>query len=459
MKIIEFYKSFLRSQGFDFENDLLTRDDGEPAEFTYNKVKRRLALPTSAMIKKGMEDDDGRECQAFHPLCESVLAGESGTIRFLKKSINANLFIRSFALIDAILETAASGKAIRSAAYKKFLTEQICEGMKDPTFDERLVKSWEAVKHYVYGLLERDKKHKVTQLFIASDLVIDGVKFNRVANYRHMFEEESLDGTAMYFSVKLQRKQDKVIIHRLLTTVFGWYPSVTGSNDSRPYFGSLARGWAQYVVNYNNVVKGLRDHTPLRPLDDEWISQLDNMEIYDNVIQTLPYNTGPRSDNPERDTSAREFRIDRSSATEQIPTKKASDADKPNLDDPVEFFRARKQRMTPTNNFGNLSPAMQRFVEEHNTTNLAGTGMVGRISVVDAFGGERKNSGFGDVGGFGQPNSLSNTFGGGHSFGGGSSFGGSSFGSQPQFGSSSGFGSSTSNPFASASTSPFKSSY
>ncbi|EBW4855940.1 hypothetical protein DPP45_26130, partial [Salmonella enterica subsp. enterica serovar Kentucky] len=74
MKIIEFYKSFLKSQGFDFENDLLTRDDGEPAEFTYNKVKRRLALPTSAMIKKGMEDDDGRECQAFHPLCESVLA-------------------------------------------------------------------------------------------------------------------------------------------------------------------------------------------------------------------------------------------------------------------------------------------------------------------------------------------------------------------------------------------------
>ena len=34
MKIIEFYKSFLKSQGFDFENDLLTRDGGEPAEFT-----------------------------------------------------------------------------------------------------------------------------------------------------------------------------------------------------------------------------------------------------------------------------------------------------------------------------------------------------------------------------------------------------------------------------------------
>lgn len=457
MKIIEFYKSFLKSQGFDFENDLLTRDGGEPAEFTYNKVKRRLALPTPAMIKRGMEDDDGRECQAFHPLCESVLAGESGTIRFLKKSINANLFIRSFALIDAILETGASGKAVRSASYKKFLTEQICEGMKDPTFDERLVKSWEAVKAFVYAQLEKDKKHKITQLFIASDLVIDGVKFNRVANYRNMFEEESLDGTAMYFSAKLQRKQDKIIIHRLLTTVFGWYPSVTGSNDSRPYFGCLARGWAQYVVNYNNVVKGLRDHTSLRPLEDEWISQLDNMDIYDNVIQTLPYNTGPRSDSPERDTTAHDFRIDRAQAPQQIPQKRASDADKADKSDPMEFFRARERNMATHSPYGNLTPAMQRYAEQHGTTNPA-NGMVSRISVVDAFGGERKVSPFGGQSNFGVGNtggSLASTFGGGNNSFSGNVGGTTAFSTSSAFATNSSFGGQPQSSFGGFATSPF----
>ncbi|MCT7476107.1 hypothetical protein N5V81_14075 [Escherichia coli] len=52
--------------------------------------------------------------------CESVLAGESGTIRFLKKAINANLFLKSFRLIDAILETTAEGRISMLAAYKKF---------------------------------------------------------------------------------------------------------------------------------------------------------------------------------------------------------------------------------------------------------------------------------------------------------------------------------------------------
>ncbi|ANZ48062.1 hypothetical protein ASESINO_49 [Erwinia phage vB_EamM_Asesino] len=435
MKIIEFYTSFLKSQGYGFDGDLLTVDGDQPAEFTYNKVKRRLALPTPAMIKQGLEDAEGRECHAFHPLCESILSGESGTIRFLKNSIRTNLFLRNFELIDAILETAAAGKSVRLAGYKKFMSDIICEGMKEPTFDDRLVKSWETVKAYVYNLLEKDKKYKVTNIFISPSMEIDGAKFHRVANYKHMFEEESLDGTATYFGAKLQRKQDKVIIHRLLSTLFGWYPSVVGSNDSRPYFGCLARGWAQYVVNYNLVVKGLRDHTHLKTLDDEWISQLDNMEVYDNVIQTLPYNTGPRSDTPEKDTSAHDFRLDRQPAGQQIPMKKASDTAKaPELDDddPVAFFRKRAAVTNDQNPLKNLSPALQRMYEEKGNINLDKP-EVAKVSLVDAFGGKKEEKSLsllGNSGGLGGGGlgSLDGGLGGGLGGGMGGGLGGSSGG-------------------------------
>lgn len=323
MHIISFYESQLGSLGFNRDGDLLVHaDDGTPAYFTYNKEKRRMALPTSAMIKNGMEDPQGRECHAYHPLCESVLAGESGTIRFLKKAIRNALWVHTMDLIDVIMDICATGKSVRAAPYKKFMTEIICEGIKEPKLDEKLKASWVALSNH---LIETVEPKKQTNLFIASDMSIDGVKYVRVANFKHLFEEESLDDTATYFGIKMNRKQDKVIIHRLLMTILGWYPDLCGSNDNYPYFGCLSRGWAQYVVNYNQIVKGLRDHSALRPLNDEWIGQLDHLAQYDHVIQTLPYNTGSSSTNPEKDTTQQQYRVTSQQPSLQTERVKASE--------------------------------------------------------------------------------------------------------------------------------------
>ncbi|ANZ48610.1 hypothetical protein BIZ83_gp243 [Erwinia phage vB_EamM_ChrisDB] len=327
MHIIAFYQSELESLGFNRDGDLLVHaDDGTPAYFTYNKEKRRLVLPTSAMIKNGMEDPQGRECHAFHPLCESVLAGESGTIRFLKKAIRANVWLRTMDLIDVIMDINASGKSVRAAAYKKFMTEIICEGIKEPKLDEKLKSSWVALSNHLTETVEPKKQ---SNLYIASDLSIDGTKYVRVANFKHLFEEESLDDTATYFGVKMHRKQDKVIIHRLLMTIMGWYPDLCGSNDNRPYFGCLSRGWAQYVINYNQIVKGLRDVSGLKTLSDEWIGQLDSLSQYDNVIQTLPFNTGSASTNPEKDTTQQQYRVSSSQTSLQTERRMASETAQP----------------------------------------------------------------------------------------------------------------------------------
>lgn len=393
MHIISFYQSLLESWGFNRDGDLLVHaDDATPAYFTYNKEKRRLVLPTNAMIKNGMEDPNGRECHAFHPLCESVLAGESGTIRFMKKAIRNAVWMRSMDLIDVIMDISSSGKAVRAAPYKKFMTEIICEGIKEPKLDEKLKASWVALSNH---LIETVEPKKQSHLFIASDMAIDGQKYVRVANFKHLFEEESLDDTATYFGVKLHRKQDKVIIHRLLMTILGWYPDMCGSNDNRPYFGCLARGWAQYVMNYNLIVKGLRDHSALRPMSDEWIGQLDSLSQYDNVIQTLPFNTGSSSTNPEKDTTQQQYRVTSqqpSLQTERARVSQTRQEEEPEAGTLDSFF---KKNLGNTDRSGKLNIdalplVQQRALRETGQLMARDEGpSVTEISLVSVHGGRK----------------------------------------------------------------------
>lgn len=414
MHIISFYTSQLGSLGYARDGDLLVyAEDGTPAYFTYNKEKRRLCLPTSAMIKNGMEDTQGRECHSYHPLCESVLTGESGTIRLLKKSIRNSLWVRTMGLIDAIMEISASGKSVRAAAYKKFMTDIICEGIKEPKLDDKLRASWVALSNHIEQTVDVKKR---TNLFIASDMSIDGTKYVRVANFKHMFEEESLDDTATYFGVKLHRKQDKIIIHRLLMTIFGWYPSLCGSNDNRPYFGCLSRGWAQYVVNYNQIVKGLREHTALKTLDDEWIGQLDSLSQYDNVIQTLPFNTGSSSANPEKDTTQQEYRVSAQQPAQPPQQQFASKADEAPADDLDAFF---KKRLGGTDRSGRVNIAALPLVQQQalkKSGQLINTRDEGpsvlELSLVKTHGGKKAESELGTMAELQAQNSLLGPVGG-----------------------------------------------
>jgi len=386
MNIFEFYTDELASLGFSVEDDKLLMDGTVPAYFKYNGVKRRMVLPTSAMIKADMEDGDGLECHAFHPLCESVLYGESGTIRFLKKAIISRAWTLSMELIRVILDVAAEGKPIRLAGYKKWLAD-ICEGIKDPKFDKGLQTSFTAIENYVNSSVDAKKR---IQIFIATEMKVEGVKYIRAANYHHCFEEEGEDGTAMYFGAKLGRKQDKVILHRLLETVFNWIPSLTGSNDDRPYFGALSRAWANYVVNYNLIVKGLKDHSALRPLNDAWIGQLDHLAQYNNKVQTLPFNVGPRNEG-EKDTSQQDFRLQPSPANEPKAAPSASTMDE-SEQDLADFFRkAGVGKNNNTSLFGapdpaTLTPLQQRNLEQSGRANVA-TESINNISLAAAMGG------------------------------------------------------------------------
>lgn len=314
-KILDFYRAQLNSLGFVDKEGLLYLDEGvegsnEPVMFKYDKVERHMVLPTYQLIKDGLANEHGDPYHAFHPMCENVLTGESGTIRFLKVAIRNRIFSAGINLVQSILVSLAEEKSSRNAKFKKFLM-QMTDGIKgSPKFDKTLLLSWKRVAEYID---EQDIK-KVIKLVISVDQRIDGQKYLRAANYYHMFSEESQDGTATYFGAKVERKQDKVIIHNLLNTIFSWYPEEIGSNDQRPYYGALIRGWAEFVVKYNEIATGVKDVVPTIPiLDDSWVPMVSDLEQFDGQIrQTLPFNTGSRK--ADEDTTHKEYRLSRTTA-------------------------------------------------------------------------------------------------------------------------------------------------
>ena len=338
MKIIDFYASLLPSLGMAVKDDLLYYPDGEPVTFAYLKKTRQLCLPTDNMIKQGLEHE-GKELHAFHPLCESMLTGESGTIRFLKTAIRMRLWQTAVDLVGAIIRQGAEQRPVKKSAYKQFLAK-VCDGVKEPKFDDTLVASWAAVLEYISDPEKMDSKSRL-RLVIGSNETIGTDKYARVARYANFTANESDDGSATYFGVRCRRKQDKAIIHRLLTTVFNWFPEETGSNDNRAYFGCLARAWANYVSEYNKVASALHDiYADVEVLDAGWISSIDSMEMFDKVIQTLPYNTGPAKDAADR--SSLDYSVKNATIHDIVKPKTSTEVGAGETVNPMDLFNARK---------------------------------------------------------------------------------------------------------------------
>lgn len=379
MKIIEFYTRFVKSLGCvtkGDENDLLYYPDGEPVMFSYLKKERQLALPTNRLIQAGLEVD-GKEVHAFHPLCESMLTGESGTIRFMKTAIRQRLWQTATDLVTHIIKQGAENKPVKRSTYKKFLAK-LCDGIKEPKFDDRLVESWAAVLEYLNDPEKMTNAERL-RLVITAHSHIGTEKYARVARFLSFASQEGEDDTANYLGVRCRRKQDKVIIHRLLSTVFGWYPEEVGSNDNRANFASLARGWANYVSQYNTVAGALHDiYGDVEVLEDNWILEMENLDNFDKVIQTLPYNTGPNKDG---DNTSAEYSVKTKDVLDLVAPTRATTIDaapEGGLEDPLALFASRRPKtlgglMGSAIDPKDLTPAQQAEWEANRRISNKGT--------------------------------------------------------------------------------------
>lgn len=285
MKILELYKAIVESLDIVVEDDLFYHHDGEqlvPLKHKAGGISRQLVLPTYDRIKAGFKD----ELHPFHPMCESVIEGQSPTIKFMQKALRRAIHLKGLTLIEEVLHVACGKKKPRSAVYANLIAK-VTEGLKNPKLDETLLKSWNKLLNDIV-----EDQMKIPQIFLDANKEIDGKKFSRVCYYSHKFIDEAEDGSQIFFKTKMYRKADKTILLRLCNEVFGMFPSETGSNDDRPYFASLMRGWREFVVKYNKIAHSLHEVKKVEKLNDEWVSEIDDLEKYEEKIQTLSLNSG-----------------------------------------------------------------------------------------------------------------------------------------------------------------------
>lgn len=297
MKILKLYESIAEALDITVDNDLFFINDGEellPATQKAGGVSRQLVLPTYERIKAGFKD----ELHPFHPLCESVIEGQSPTIKWMQKYMRRAIQLRGLVLIDEVLKVAAGKKKPRSAVYASLIAK-VTEGIKNAKMDEMLLKSW--------GKLLNDTINdgtKIPRIFLDANKEIDGKKYSRVCYYSHKFIDEAEDGSQFFFKTKLLRKSDKVILLRLCNEIFGMFPSETGSNDDRPYFASLMRGYRDFVMKYNKIAHSLHEVVKVPKINDEWVEHIDELDKYEEKIQTLAFNAGDASTKPRKETKS-----------------------------------------------------------------------------------------------------------------------------------------------------------
>lgn len=321
MKLMEGYRSFLASLDLSDVNDLIVEaEDKKPVYFKYNGVKRRLALPTSRMIKNGMVDDQEQEVHAIHPLCEDVLRGESGTVRYFKQRIRWCFLKKTLSLLSTIVDIKVSKKIVRSIKFTNFLANALGD-VKGVQWDDKLSAN---VNKAIESLLA-SKPEELCTVYITNKQKIDGDMYLRVANVNTFMDELDEEGV-YFFETKLSRKVDKVVIYRLLKALTEWMPVESGSNDDCPYFGCLARLWFEYIRNYNNLARIIDEVSTVKPVPQNFIMIIDEMPRYRNLIQQLPYNTGPRSGTTEAKVS--EYRLGTSApASLDVQPERASTVD------------------------------------------------------------------------------------------------------------------------------------
>lgn len=280
MKDIDLYKSVLKGLGLLVEGNSVLIDLGEGETSPVKVGKKALKLPDIDYLK----DNERENYHPFHPLCESVVEGQSPTVKFLQRAFRNAVTLYADHLIELVLRTMASEKKPKSTHYHK-LVDRITADVKNPKVDKSTLSAWNNIRiKMVDG--------SVVRISISRDEKIDDERYLRVLNYTYVYEQETHDGTAQIFGVKLARKSDKTIILNLINEVYGSVPSEVGSNDNRPYFSVILRAYAQFVKFYNHTVRSIKDVVVVPVLEDIWIPEVNQLELYENKTKSLVGNIG-----------------------------------------------------------------------------------------------------------------------------------------------------------------------
>lgn len=256
-----------------------------------------LALPTDKIVNNYSDS-----MVVFHPLCENLLLGESPVLQELRdlimESVN-NLIIQT---IDSILMIAIDDNF-------EDLTPNQVEFMRCTAgADATTLKNWRSVARRIDA---RSSANRIVTIFLKRGSLYKGSKCKRVANVNFNLYNKLSENTVTLLGAKV-RKSDLKVFRAIFEAIFKHIEdddeSYSAGTDSliAPYFTVLVESYYKVLKDINSVTWLLRkpmEKVSGRKLhvNDDFMSHLDNLQQYRDVLPVMPLNDGDRNTKREEE--------------------------------------------------------------------------------------------------------------------------------------------------------------
>lgn len=286
-QLLTFYRQVLNGLDCNVTEDSLVQFVNKSSNYpvTVGDKELRLALPTNEILSQLSKGG----IAAMHPMCESIILGQSPVIATLRNVTIESLTLKIVSTMLGIT-MAIADKVEMTATQIKFASD----------FDKVDEKTVKALTKLVMAI-DPSSENRLINLYLKHGGLIGDDQYKRVATVTFPIYGELLEATDTVFGVKM-RKQDVKLIRTMLEKIFPYIGEKdgysAGSNSlSCPYFHALLNGFANVVESLNKVTynfrKIIREYTGVEPhVTLDYIHDFEEGNMYRDILPPFDYNQG-----------------------------------------------------------------------------------------------------------------------------------------------------------------------
>lgn len=241
--------------------------------------EKPVYVPTKALRARNQWSD----IQAYHPMCEDALCGQSTLIQRLVRNLCAQMSGLLISTLDTLIQVAcdpALQKENNNPVADEMLT-QFAVGVKKNTYDK-----WVSLTKKLAG-------DPMLSIYINRDMEDDeGVKQSRLAVLTFPLEEMAESKDAKIGGADMGSKANKAIVMETFKYIIDPIPRQIGNSGVVPYYQTYLMILREFVKRLNEVNEPFIRISEWEPIDESWFPAVDDLSPYMGRIPRLPNCSG-----------------------------------------------------------------------------------------------------------------------------------------------------------------------
>lgn len=300
-ELVEKYQDLLASMGLTIDLPYVRLAESNGVETPVTVQDKPMVLPTRELLKENNWDS----LQAFHPLAENPLRGESLILKKLRVLVAFHTTSVVLTLAEELLKIASDGalQAKLSPKASEFLSHV-------GDVDAKTLKAMDSVRKKISVLGD----HRLVGFYFSRPGDQRKDSYTRLCRVDFPIFDAAADKEPTIFGVTMRHRDKKAILgvldwliypkHEEDADLSGFYNAGTRTL-SAPYFITLMTAFKKLMHELNSKIKLFKKTIPdvvAETLTDlSWADLIDDVDRYRDIIPALPGNEGTVSTHPKND--------------------------------------------------------------------------------------------------------------------------------------------------------------